>query len=59
MKSSAFFEENLTELSSCSGFFNQGIDWGDLPPKTCESNFFHHDFEQFGKQHSRFKAILP
>jgi len=19
------------------------------PPKTCESNFIHHDFEQFGK----------
>jgi len=21
-------------------------------PKTYRSNFFHHDFEQFGKQHS-------
>jgi len=32
---------------------------GDCPPKTYESNLFHHDFEQFGKQHSRCKAILP
>jgi len=28
------------------------------PPKTYESNFFHYDFVQFGKQHSRYKAIL-
>jgi len=28
------------------------------PPKTYESNFFHHDFEQFGKPYSRYKAIL-
>jgi len=27
-------------------------------PKTYKSNFFHHDFVQFGKQHSRYKAIL-
>ena len=27
--------------------------------KTYESNFFYHDFVQFGKQHSRYKAILP
>jgi len=33
-------------------------DWGHRPPKTYESNFFHHDFVQFGKQHSRSKAIL-
>jgi len=26
--------------------------------KTYESNFIHHDFLQFGKQHSRYKAIL-
>jgi len=30
----------------------------DRPPKTYESNFVHHDFEKFGKQHSRYKAIL-
>jgi len=29
------------------------------PPKTCKSDFIHHDFEQFGKHHSRCKAILP
>ena len=29
------------------------------PPKTYESNFSHHDFVQFGKQHSRYKASLP
>jgi len=38
---------------------SKGGDWGDRPPKTYESNFFHHDFVQFGKQHSRYKAILP
>jgi len=36
----------------------QGGYWGDLPPKTYENNFFLHDFVQFGKQHSRFEAIL-
>jgi len=30
-----------------------------LPPETYESNLFHHDFEQFGKQHSRYRDILP
>ena len=29
------------------------------PPKTYESNFILHDFVQFGKQNSQFKAILP
>jgi len=29
-----------------------------VPPKTCKINFIHHDFVQFGKQHSRYKAIL-
>ena len=28
------------------------------PPKTYESKFFRGDFEQFGKQDSRYKAIL-
>ena len=35
-----------------------GSDWGDRPPKTYERNFIQHDFLQFGKQHSRYKAIL-
>jgi len=28
-------------------------------PKTYEGNFIQHDFLQFGKQHSRYKAVLP
>jgi len=32
--------------------------WGDRPPQTYESNFFHHDFVQFGKQHSRLKRTF-
>ena len=28
-------------------------------PKTHESNFFHHNCEQFGKQHSWYRVILP
>jgi len=28
------------------------------PPKIYESSYIHHSFVQFGKQHSRFKAIL-
>jgi len=30
-----------------------GEDWGDRPPETCKSNFIHHNFVQFVKQHSR------
>ena len=30
----------------------------DRPHKTYESNFIHHDSVEFGKQHSRYKAIL-
>ena len=33
-------------------------DCGDRPPKTYESNFIRHDFLQFGKQQSRYKASL-
>jgi len=32
---------------------SKGGDWGcRLPPKIYESNFIHHNFVQFGKQHS-------
>jgi len=31
---------------------------GDYPTKTYESNFIHHNFVQFGKQHLRHEAIL-
>jgi len=41
-----------------SGADPKGGDWDDRPPETYESNFFYHDFVQFGKQHWRFKAIL-
>ena len=34
-------------------------DWGDRPPKTYKSYFIPYDFVQFGKQHLRYKAILP
>jgi len=27
--------------------------------KTWESNFTHHDFVQFGKQHSQYEVFLP
>jgi len=42
-----------------SGMDPGGGYWDDRPPKTYESNFIHHDFAQFEKQHSRYKAILP
>ena len=35
-----------------------GGDWDDLPPKSYESNFFHYDFVQLGKQRSWYKAHL-
>jgi len=37
----------------------QGRIQGEIvPPKTCESNFIHHNVLQSGKQHSRYKAKL-
>jgi len=36
-----------------------GGGWAIFPPKTTKVSFFHLDFEQFGKLHSRYKAILP
>ena len=32
---------------------------GAIDPQNYESCFTLHDFEQFEKQHSRYKAILP
>ena len=32
---------------------------GRSPPKTYETNSIHQDFVKFGKQHSRYEAILP
>jgi len=37
---------------------SRGGDWGDRPPNTYKGKFFHHDFLQFGKQHSRHKTIF-
>jgi len=37
----------------------EGGDWGNRIAKTYESSFIRDDFLQFGKQHSRHKAILP
>ena len=34
-------------------------DWAIAHAKTYENNFIHHDFAQFGKQHTRYQAILP
>jgi len=36
----------------------QGGDWDDRAPKTIESDYIRHDFVQFAKQHSRYKATL-
>ena len=34
------------------------IQWGsDCPPKPKKVTYFHHDFVEFGKKHSRHKAI--
>jgi len=46
-------------ITARQGRIQGGGDWGNRPLKTCESNFIHHDFVQLGKQHSRYKAILP
>jgi len=38
---------------------SSGGDWDDRPPKSFDSNFLHDNFVEFGKQHSRYKAIFP
>ena len=48
--------QNVKELSK--RFLKKAI-WVIAPPKTYERSFVHHDFVQFGKEHSQFKAILP
>jgi len=51
----------LTMGFSCStpdaGAEPEGGDWGNQPSKTYESNFIHHDFVQFRKQHSRLRLF--
>jgi len=49
----------LCLLNTTDCYVQVRIQWGgDRPPKTYESNLIHHDFVEFGKQHSRYKAIL-
>jgi len=50
--------QNLFASCSVQGGSGGGSDWEDRTPKTYESNFIRHSFIQFGKQHSRYKAIL-
>ena len=40
------------------GLIQEGAIGTIIHPQTHKSNFNHHDFVQFGKQHSRCKAIL-
>jgi len=49
---------SLSLLSIRVGYLVTNLMTGRSPPKTCESNFVHHNFLQSGKQHSRYKAIL-
>jgi len=47
--------------SACGhvGQYQERIHGGEIAsPKTYESNFIYHYFLQFGKEHSRYKAIL-
>jgi len=49
----------LHRYSSQRPTSSQGrIEGVGLPLKTYESNFIHHNFVQFGKQHSWYVAIL-
>jgi len=57
-------KQNSGDWSASHNHPESGTDsWGTIgeiaPPKTYESNFIRHDFVQFGKQHSRYKAISP
>jgi len=46
-------------VDSTQGRIQGGRESGTIaPPKTYESNFFHHNFVQFGKKRSRYKAML-
>jgi len=49
--------ESFYFVQSSAGADSRGAIAAIIPPKRYESNFIHHDFVQFGKQHSRYKAI--
>jgi len=46
------------QMKHNQGWIQRGVMGAIAFPRTYESNFIHHDFVQFGKQHSRYKAIL-
>jgi len=52
-----FQQFRVIERFCVQGRIQEG-DWAIVPAKTCEISFIHHDFVLFGKQHSRYKAIL-
>jgi len=45
-------------MTTSSGADPRGSSWVYHPPKTYKSDFIHHDFVKFWKQHSRYKTIL-
>ena len=50
---------SMHQTKHCEQGWIQGGDRPNRPPpKTYESNFVDYDFIQFGKEHSRYKAIL-
>jgi len=49
----------LTPLHLRPGAHSGGSIGAVVPHTTYESSFIRHNFIQFGKQHSRYKAILP
>ena len=51
-------QSNFKYYWRVQGWIRWWSDWGNRPRITSESNFIHHDSLQFGKQHSRYKAIL-
>jgi len=53
-----YCQVQTTKIACCHQGRDQGADIGQSSPTTYESNFIHHDFVQFGKQHSWYKAIL-
>jgi len=48
----------LSSVWSQQGRIQRGAIGAIAHPKTYESDFIHHDFVKFGKQHLRYKAIL-
>jgi len=51
-------QHGYNHSNNAPGANPKGDDWCNRPPKTHKSNSIHHDFIQFSKQHSWYKAIL-